>query len=231
MRLLFNNEIEIINWRRPHEYIQYNLVLNELLKKKTINISPKFIVDFINANPTTRKSYSSKLGNAENFELNNFLSDNALTLTRLLKLEFSFYVVDSVVRTELISDYQAKKDHYFFQNIVRAAAPNIQNSTSKENKQKKSVNQPLSPQIQAATSSENSTLELLEFLPNNINNRQWSCNFTIWMSSILQFIKDVKLKDSNVSLKSINNYYFKRLGQAKLMVKNLSTRCRRKTLI
>lgn len=156
----------------------------------------------MNANPSTRKFYSSKLGTTENNELNNFISENAMTLNRLLKMEYSFFVVDAVMRNEQIKDYETKKDKCFYHtqpksgSVVSAIIPN----PAKDSKQKRTI---AAPKIEASIVTpliDNQTIEILEFLPNSLNNKSWSCNFTIWISSILQFIKDEKLKDVNVSL-------------------------------
>lgn len=202
LRLLFNHEITQINWRRPSEFIPYGLVLHEIIKRKNMTVSPKFIVDFINAPSSTRKSYSNKLAQSENQEINNFLTENALTLTRLLKSEHSCFIVDSILRTESKADYESKQTSSFVQILKEVPIeigtnhnPPVGVPTKKKNVNfKMSINQEDLGFVLKPTK-----YQVIEFLPSNLNNKTWSCNFTLWVSSLFQFIKDMKLRDVFVS--------------------------------
>ena len=204
---LLNYEIKNIEWKRPKDIYASNIIINEILIKKKINLNPKFIVDFILSGPSNRKLLSNKLSHPDNVEMNNFLSENVMTLSRVLRHSPSFFIVDTIQRTESLSYYNQNKN-YLFLKVKTKNEPEKGVKDQKEAAINKVLNTLLPNMTKNRIILKNAvndvnivapeeTVNLIEFLPTNINSSDWTCNYVSWISSVFQLIKDLKLKDIN----------------------------------
>lgn len=192
LNMLFNDEFNVIHWRRPKEFMPCNLVMCELLKKKNLNISPKVIIDLINSDSYGRKYYSTRhittsLDN--NVELNSFLSENMMTLTRITKVELPTFVIDTTIN----SLSKANQDR-----IITKESP--ERKLSKERRLRfDTKNGIIDISNKISQQGDLKKPDQVDFLPGNLSVKHWACSFTIWVSSVLQLIIDENLRDVYVS--------------------------------
>ena len=222
LSLLFNNEYIVINWRRPEEYYSYNVILQRIANKKDVYISPKFIVDFINANQQDMKILTKELKLNENNKINEFFQTNIVSLKEAIRKESKFYIIDTINRQET-KEFYINRSEYFFIDLLSVKESNHianKDKTKTNNFQNITINNTTANNTNnynhdnysknnkdyfQANISNNDYLEncaiynMVEYNPGNINHNKYYSGFASWVASIIQCIKDFKLRDCHVS--------------------------------